>query len=159
MERLRELAIEDGFPCAILTLRAGMPITNYPALCGAILAALGQRLEDTEDPADALRRFAGRQGCIVLLNNVDRFEGSAEERAHAYRELTRWMGTLPNASVTGLFAVLAVTPAFEQSVSDASERAALEEAVDGDLLQEALVGLAALEHERTVHELLVLETA
>jgi hypothetical protein len=101
---------------------------------------------------------------VLLIDNVDRFDGDPRARAESYREVVRWMGALPGEQYIGLFCLLAVTPGFEQAVSDPAELAAIRGELDPagapqdrELLDVAEGGIRGLEHEVVVHELLVLE--
>jgi len=166
LERLKELALNDGFLCSYISLSPELPLRATQAVCKAILRA--SLFEPSYYSLTKLTRVAastrelGRNGWIVLIDNVDRFEGTPAERAEAYRELLRWMGRLPDEQYVGLFCVLAITEGFEQAVADPDELAAMRTAagaglLDAQLLDASHAGIGALQHEVLAHELLVLE--
>ena len=166
LERLKELALNDGFLCSYISLGPDLPLRGTQAICKAILRA--SQFEPAFYSLTKLTRVAasarelGRNGWIVLIDNVDGFGGSPVDRAEAYRELLRWMGRLAEEQYIGLFCVLAVTEGFEQAVADPSELAAMRTAaaeglLDPQLLDASRAGIRALEHEILAHELLVLE--
>lgn len=161
IERLRELAVEDGFSCSLVTLGPELTLRDTARVRMAALADAGF------DPAAKVRdvaassRARGKDGWVVLLSNVDRFEGTARERAEGYREITRWMATLAWQKCPGLFCLLAVTPEFEAAVADpeAELRSLATELTTADtgLLEAAEGGITTLRHEASALELLELE--
>jgi hypothetical protein len=131
---------------------------------------LASTLSPGADPLTEFKRVAanarqsGHDGWILLIDNVDAFDGDPRTRAESYAELMRWMGGLRDEQYLGLFCVLAVTPEFERAVQDPAELGSIRTALratgdprDLQLLDAAEGGIGALEHEVVVHELLVLE--
>jgi hypothetical protein len=161
MLKLKELALHGGFSCSYLALGPELELRNTAKICRAAIESAGL------DPQSDLKRLAassrqiGREGLVLLIDNIDRFAGPPRARAEAYREIQRWMGALPDEQYVGLFCVLAVTAGFEEAVADPAELSAIRQELsapeDAQLLDDAHSGLASLDHEMTVHELLVLE--
>lgn len=180
MERLKELALQDGFFCGCITLNRDLSLRDTEAVCRAAIEAAGLagQLDPASDAQSELKRMAesarqlGRDGWVLLIDNVDRFDGTPRFRAECYRELMRWMGALPEEQYIGLFCVLAVTPEFEK-VAASRELATIRADLGADylsltafgrlsptdrqLLDAADGGIRALDKEALVHELLVLE--
>ena len=173
LQRLKLLAEQDRFFCSHVTLKPDLPLRDASRVCQAAIEAAGlaQHCNAAATPPDEVKRLAGsarelgRNGWIVLIDNVNIFQGSTRERAESYRELSRWMGRPPGDSCLGLFCVLAVTPEFERAVMQPdgdlaairNQLASTGSADDLRLLDDAEAGIAALEHEAMVYELLVLE--
>ncbi len=172
-ERLKDLAEQDGFFCSYIALGPRLPLANTLDICSAAISAADlsgflnpaqDALENLKGLAASARRFE-RNGWVILIDNMDRFEGIPRNRAASYREIARWMGSLQEKPTIGLFCVLGITPEFEQSVADPNnELATIRDdlrstgsAADKRLLDAAEIGIFALDHETTVRELLVLE--
>jgi hypothetical protein len=165
LRRLQVLAEEDGFLCRYLRPGPDLPLRDIQGICRAILDR-GAGGPATDLLAE-LRRMAasaresGKEGWVILFDNVDRFAGTPRERAESYREMTRWMGALPGNQYVGLFCLFAVTPAFEQAVADPDRELAEISAgaapADTDLLSAAATGIGTLRHEAIALELLLLE--
>ena len=167
MLRLKALALSDNFFCSYVALGPGLSLRDPQAVSRAAIKAAGfTNPIDASDALTELQRLAAtvrdsrRDGWVLLIDNVDRFEGSSRDRALAYRELVRWMGGLRDEQYLGLFCVLAVTENFEQSVASSEYTVVtrdLQNPEDRELLDAAQGGITSLEHELAVHELLVLE--
>jgi hypothetical protein len=169
MRRLQVLAEEDGFICSYIRLGPDLPLCDTRAICRvAVESAQFPRPSGPDaDPLAELRQAAesarksGKEGWVLLIDNLDAFTGTPVERADSYREMTRWMGALPGSQYVGLFCLFAVTPAFEQAVADPDRELASISAGfaldDADLLSAAATGIGTLRHEAIARELLDLK--
>jgi hypothetical protein len=173
LQRLHELAELDGFWCSYVALGPDLSLANTHGVCETAIEAAGlsAHFEPEWDAHCILKRLAAsarqfeRNGWVLLIDNVDRFPGTIRSRAESYQEVARWMGSPTQEPVAGLFCVLAVTPEFEAAVeTDMAALPAIRAELrstgaseDLLLLEGAEAGIAALEHEALVRELLVLE--
>lgn len=172
LQRLLDIAEKDAFLCSYLAVGTELSLANTNDVCETALRAAGlsAHLRPGQDAYMALKRLAGssrhfeRNGWVLLFDNVDRFQGTLRSRAESYKEVARWMGSPTQEPVVGLFCVLAVTAEYEAALeSDTAALPAIRaeqstgSAEDLQLFDAAEAGIAALEHEALVRELLILE--
>ncbi len=173
IDRLKSLAEADNFFCSSLFLTPDLQLRDREAISRAAIEAARMSSLSRPDSEyfEEVKRLAGiareskMEGWVLLIDNVDAFRGTTAERAESYGELSTWMGRPPGDSLLGLTCVISVTSDFERSVEDpADDLTEIGDLLgpagprpDTELLDNARLGINAIEHEILAHELLVLE--